>query len=89
MGGGCAPVTSYQMSNGKTVIVNDMTIESSAQASDTWTNTANEAPIRLLYSFPRNMFNNTAPADYYTLCGIVLSDRILYDIPLPIRTHVG
>ena len=29
------------------------------------------------------------PDDTFIHQGMVLSDRILYDIPLPVRTHVG
>ena len=81
--------SSYTMSNGKTVIVWDMhsaSIDGTGSGA-LWKNmTPANAPVKFEPYWAENLLNNN---DYMVWCGMVLSDRILTDIPTPIRTHMG
>jgi len=82
-------ISGYEIGGGKTILVWDLGAPYAYNPNSLpeWKDFSENQPVILGATWGPT--GTLATDDYIVWCGMVLSDRILTDIPLPIRTHMG
>jgi len=82
-------ISGYEIGGGKTILVWDLgaPYAHNLYSMPEWKDLYESQPF--VFGATWGPTSTFATDDYIVWCGMVLSDRILTDIPLPIRTHMG